>query len=111
MAGGKDTLVHCMQGKHRSGAFLCFIQAFICNDFQRRLDDYLKSDLLPRDRKYLTHIVFERDLHARLRSAHANPGCKRHVDTISEKVAHRGVEEVLARSPSDEVCPITLRCL
>ena len=98
LANDQDTLVHCKQGKHRSGAFRCFIVALVLNkDFVIILDDYLKTDLLPHDRKYLVQVVFECNLHARMEKARADKRVKRILDTISEKVERRGVEESAER--------------
>lgn len=49
----RDTLVHCKQGKHRSGCFLMFVNAVIDDgiDVEVWLDDYLKHSILrPHDR-------------------------------------------------------------
>ena len=103
LARGEDVLVHCMQGRHRSGGFLCFILALILHeDFGGILEAYLKKDLLPRDRRCLMRVVSECQLHDRLWPARADAKIQQHLDTISEKLASRGVDEVSVHSPSDD---------
>ena len=58
LSNGKGVLVHCRQGKHRSGAFLCFILALILEEsLAERLDKYLKADFLPHDRRCLMQVL------------------------------------------------------
>ena len=42
----RDTLVHCMQGKHRSGGFLIFVLSLICSeeDADDMINKYMKMD-------------------------------------------------------------------
>jgi hypothetical protein len=101
----EDVLVHCKQGKHRSGAFLCFILALVSSeDLATVLNQYLEMDLYPpRDRKFLQEVVFECDLHTRLQLARADPDVKRHLDTISQKLEERrGVGESAIVVSDDE---------
>ena len=50
---GKDVLVHCVHGKHRSGAFLCFALCLLCDcDLQTIFDRYCQDPFLrPHDRR------------------------------------------------------------
>jgi hypothetical protein len=83
---------------------MCFILALVSGeDFASVLDHYLETDLHPCDRRYLMQVVFECDLHTRLRLARANADSKRHLDTISQKLEeHQGVEESAVEVSDDE---------
>jgi hypothetical protein len=48
---GKDVLVHCVHGKHRSGAFLRFALRLLCDCDLQTIVDKCCHDLQPHDRR------------------------------------------------------------
>ena len=51
---GLSVLVHCVHGKHRSGAFLCFVLCLIGdNELMETIQWYVKDPLLPYPGDYL----------------------------------------------------------
>lgn len=60
LLAGKDTLVHCVQGKHRSGAFLCFVLCLIGGEsLSDMINWYLEDECLPYpgDRRCLLRVT------------------------------------------------------
>ena len=66
MLDERDTLVHCKQGKHRSGSFVIFLYALINDgiDVEVRIDEYLRHDphIRPHDRGCILRVWRESGL-------------------------------------------------
>ena len=73
------------------------------DDLPSLLDDYLKSDLLPRDRRYLMQVVFECDLHTCLRSARSDATLRPHLEMIWNKLKGQSVEESESSAKGDDI--------
>ena len=61
LAAGEDVLVHCKRGKHRSGAFICFLLALYDEKpLMRVVEKYCEDPFLySGDRKWVTCAVHE----------------------------------------------------
>ena len=54
---GLDVLVHCRQGKHRSGAFCCFVIALITDrPLVEVVEEYVQKYLQPHDHRFLQRV-------------------------------------------------------
>ena len=108
MLEGLDTLVHCVQGKHRSGGFLVFVLALISgNDADDMINDYLKKD--PVLRRHDSGCVFrvwkESNLRTVLEKARQDSEVKHMASEIHLKMGLRTswcLEVVEVEAPEDE---------
>ena len=93
----RDTLVHCKQGKHRSGSFLIFVFGLIDDerDVDVLINEYLLEDplLQPHDRRCVFRVWRESDLRAVLVCAREDPEIIRLVAEIHARMGVQGVEE------------------
>lgn len=78
LAAGENVLVHCRRGKHRSGAFLCFLLALIRDKpLQEMIDEYCTDYFLwPGDRRYVERAVEECGLRTLIDAARGDSGVR-----------------------------------
>ena len=94
----EDSLVHCIQGKHRSGSFLVFVTALVEDgvDVEVLINEYLQEDpiLRPHDRGCVFRVWRESGLRPLLAAARRDPEVKHLVAEIHARLDEsRGVKE------------------
>ena len=98
MLEGRDTLVHCLQGKHRSGGFLIFVAAIIDDkDDDFMINEYLQDRILrPHDRGCVYRVWRESGLRPLLAAARLDREVQHLVEHIharmDEASGRQGVE-------------------
>ena len=108
MLEGLDTLVHCVQGKHRSGGFLVFVLALISgNDADDMINDYLKKDPVLRhhDSSCVFRVWKESNLRTVLEKARQDSEVKHMASEIHLRMGLRTswcLEVVEVEAPEDE---------
>ena len=94
----EDSLVHCIQGKHRSGSFRIFVQALVEDgmDVEALINEYLQGDpiLRPHDRGCVLRVWRESCLRPLLAAARRDPEVKHLVAEI-----HARLDEIKESRP------------
>ena len=109
LAAGEDVLVHCKRGKHRSGAFLCFLLAlFHDKPLQEMIDEYCEDTFLwPGDRRYVERAVEESSLRSLIDEARKDSGvcsllAELHAKCEGVEVSHAAADDEPAAAADDE---------
>ena len=94
MLEGRDILVHCIQGKHRSGSFLTFVAAIIDDiEAEFMISEYLQDPILrPHDRGCVFRVWREGGLRPLLAAARLD----REVQHLVEEI-HARMDEASGR--------------